>query len=159
MIQIGAVLPAVPVQRLGAHGPEWVPVPALAPGRRMVLFSVPGAFTPACSARHLPGFIENAAAFKAKGVDLLACIAVNDAYVMAAWGEKNHVDDRVLMLADGNGTFTQAVGLAEDGTPYGMGLRSRRYALVADNGKVTHLFVEEPGAYEVSAASHVLAHI
>jgi peroxiredoxin len=103
--------------------------------------------------------MEHAAAFKTGGIDVIACVAVNDAYVMAAWARRNGVDGRVTMLADGNGAFTAAMGLAEDGSPYGMGMRSRRYALVARDGRITRLFVEEPGAYSVSSASHVLTHL
>jgi glutaredoxin/glutathione-dependent peroxiredoxin len=158
-IVIGDPLPDIPVQVLGNNGPEWVSVAKLGRQRHLVLFAVPGAFTPACSARHLPGFMERAAAFKARGVDLIACIAVNDAFVMAAWAERNAVGNRVTMLADGNCAFTRAIGLVEDLTPYGMGFRSRRYALIARDGNVTHLSIEEPGAYAVSAASHVLAHL
>ena len=124
-------------------------------GKKVVLFSVPGAFTPTCSAKHLPGYVERFAEFKKKGVDV-ACIAVNDAFVMNAWAKDQHVPEGLLMLADGNGDFTKAVGLTMDGTGYGMGLRSQRYAMVVDNGVVKKLQVEAPGAFEVSSAEAVL---
>jgi peroxiredoxin len=158
-VRIGDPVPDVPVQTLASDGPQPVSLAALSRTGRLVLFAVPGAFTPACSARHLPGFVEHAADFKAKGVATLACLAVNDAFVMAAWGRSNAVGDRVLMLADGNGDFTRAMGLIQDARPYGMGLRSQRYAMVAERGRISHLFVEEPGAFEVSAAPYVLARI
>jgi peroxiredoxin len=155
-IGVGDSVPEIPLQAHGHNGVTEVLVAALARAGRLVLFAVPGAFTPACSARHLPGFVEHAADFGAKGVATLACVAVNDAFVMAAWGRKNNVGDQVMLLADGNCAFTQAMGLVQDARPYGMGLRSQRYALVAEAGRVTHLFVEEPGAFEVSAAPYVL---
>jgi peroxiredoxin len=122
-----------------------------------VIFALPGAFTPQCSARHLPGFLEHASDFKSKSVDRLACIAVNDVFVMDAWARLNNVDGRILMLADGNGDFTRACGLETDARPYGMGLRSQRYAMVVKDGRVTHLYIDEPGAFEVSAAAYVLS--
>ena len=125
-------------------------------GKKVVLFALPGAFTPTCSAKHLPGFVNNFQAIKAKGVDAIACLSVNDAFVMDAWGKDQNVEDKVMMLADGNGDFTKAVGLTMDGTGYGMGLRSQRYAMVIDNGVVKTLNVEAPGAFEVSSAESVL---
>ena len=125
----------------------------------MVLFAVPGAFTPTCSAKHLPGFVQNAAALKAKGVDTIACIAVNDAFVMAAWGKDQGTDGKVVMLADGSAAFTKALGLELDLMGRGMGIRSQRYALVAQDGKVTHLAVEAPGGFEVSKAESILANV
>lgn len=125
---------------------------------KVLLFSVPGAFTPTCSARHLPGFVDHLADFKAKGIDKVACMAVNDAFVMSAWGKSQNADG-ILMLADGNADFAKKLGLELDATKFGMGLRAQRFALVADKGVVTHLFVEAPGEFKVSAADHVLAAI
>jgi peroxiredoxin len=125
-------------------------------GKKVVLFSVPGAFTPTCSAKHLPGFVERADEILGKGVDTIACMAVNDVFVMHAWG-KGARADRILMLADGNGEFTRALGLELDATGYGMGQRSQRFALIADDGVVSDLFVESPGEFRVSSAEYVLS--
>jgi peroxiredoxin len=125
-------------------------------GKKVVLFSVPGAFTPTCSAKHLPGFVERAEEILGKGVDTIACMAVNDVFVMHAWGKSARAD-RILMLADGNGEFTRALGLELDATGYGMGQRSQRFALVADDGVVSDLFIESPGEFRVSSAEHVLS--
>ena len=126
-------------------------------GKKVVLFSVPGAFTPTCSAKHLPGFIEHAEAIKAKGVDLIACVSVNDVFVMHAWGQSQNVGDKVMMLADGNGEFARKLGLDMDATGFGMGHRAQRFALIADDGKLTSLMVEAPGEFRVSSAQSVLA--
>ena len=158
-VRVGDPVPDVPVQTLDNNGLATISVATLAQVGRLVIFAVPGAFTPACSAKQLPGFVEHAADFKAKGVTTLACIAVNDAFVMEAWGRANHTNGRVRMLADGNALFTRAMGLEQDARPLGMGWRSQRYAMVASGGRITHLFVDEPGAFEVSAAPHVLARI
>ena len=125
-------------------------------GRKVVLIALPGAFTPTCSARHLPGFVEKADALKAKGVDEIACLSVNDGVVMGAWGKDNGAEGKVTLLADGNAEFTTAVGLTMDGSGFGMGTRSQRYAMVVKDGVVEHLFIEEPGAFEVSSADHML---
>jgi peroxiredoxin len=125
-------------------------------GKKVVLFSVPGAFTPTCSAKHLPGFVERADEILGKGVDTIACMAVNDVFVMHAWG-KSAKADRILMLADGNGEFTRTLGLELDATGFGMGQRSQRFALVADDGVVSDLFVESPGEFRVSSAEYVLS--
>ncbi len=124
---------------------------------KVVLFAVPGAFTPTCSDYHLPGFVKRAGDLKAKGVDTIACISVNDAFVMGAWGREHGVGDDVLMLGDGNGTFTEAVGLELDGSGFGLGQRSQRYALVIEDGVVTHVAVEPKGGLDVSSAESVLA--
>ena len=124
--------------------------------KKVVLFAVPGAFTPTCSAKHLPGFVSQADAIKAKGVDSVACMSVNDAFVMGAWGNDQNVGDSVMMLADGNGDFTAAIGLEMDGKGFGMGTRSQRFALIAEDGVVKSLEVEEPGAFKVSSAEHIL---
>jgi len=122
-----------------------------------VLFSVPGAFTPTCSRQHLPGFVEKAAEFQKKGVNSIACMAVNDVFVMDAWGKSANADGKVTMLADGNGDYARALGLELDATGFGMGKRGQRFALVVDNGKVAQVFVEEAGKFKVSSAEHVLA--
>src|SRR5579875_1320502 len=125
-------------------------------GKKVVLFALPGAFTPTCSAKHLPGFVEKAAEIRSKGVDTIACLSVNDAFVMEAWGKQNNADGKVRMLADGNGDFTRAVGLEMDGSGYGLGKRSQRYAMIVDDGVVKMLNVEKPGSFEVSSAEAVL---
>jgi peroxiredoxin (alkyl hydroperoxide reductase subunit C) len=130
---------------------------AIFKGKKVVLFAVPGAFTPTCSARHLPGFVEHAEAIMAKGVDTIACIAVNDVFVMGAWAKDQGTDGKILMLADGSGDFAKAVGLELDLVARGLGVRSQRYALVAEDGIVTFLGVEEGGAFEASKAETVLA--
>jgi peroxiredoxin len=127
-------------------------------GKKVVLFSVPGAFTPTCSAKHLPGFVERADEILGKGVDTIACMAVNDVFVMNAWG-KSAKADRILMLADGNGEFARALGLELDASGFGMGQRSQRFALIADDGVVSDLFVESPGEFRVSSAEHVLSRL
>jgi len=125
--------------------------------KTVVLFSVPGAYTPTCSERHLPGFVDHFDDFKAHGVDTIACMAVNDAFVMDAWGKSQHADGRVMMLADGNGDYARALGLELDASKFGMGTRAQRFALIAKNGRVVHLAVEAPGEFKVSAADAVLA--
>jgi peroxiredoxin len=125
--------------------------------RKVVLFSVPGAFTPTCSAQHLPGFVQNADAIKAKGVDEIVCIAVNDAFVMDAWAKSQNTGSSVTLLADGNGEFTRALGLGLDGSGFGLGQRGQRFAMVVEDGTITHLAVEAPGAFEVSSAERILA--
>eukprot|EP01012_Entosiphon_sulcatum_P012213 TRINITY_DN17631_c0_g1_i1.p2 TRINITY_DN17631_c0_g1~~TRINITY_DN17631_c0_g1_i1.p2 ORF type:complete len:161 (+),score=39.60 TRINITY_DN17631_c0_g1_i1:27-509(+) len=155
-IQVGDAIPSVTLKHLTDNGMQDVTTDSLFKGKKVVLFSVPGAFTPTCSAKHLPGFVQNAEALKAKGVDSIVCLAVNDPFVMRAWGEKNSVGDNVVMLPDGNATFTEALGLTMDGSGYGLGTRGQRFALVAEDGKVTHVAVEKPGAFEVSSAEAVL---
>lgn len=132
--------------------------PLFASGKA-VLFAVPGAYTPTCSARHLPGFMEKASDFRAKGVELIACVSINDAFVMGAWAKKHAVSDDITMLADGNGAFTQALGLGRDMSERGMGLRSQRYAMILQDGIVKELFVETPGGYGVSSAEYVLGKV
>lgn len=128
-------------------------------GKRVVVFALPGAFTPTCSAKHLPGFVQQADAIKGKGIDTIACLAVNDAFVMSAWGKEQKVGDKVMMLADGNGAFTKALGLDFDGSGFGMGTRSQRYAMVVEDGVVKTFNLEAPGAFEVSSAEAVLKEI
>ncbi|MGQ0665053.1 MAG: peroxiredoxin, partial [Pseudomonadota bacterium] len=125
-------------------------------GKKVVLFGLPGAFTPTCSAKHLPGFVEHAGAIKAKGVNAIACLSVNDAFVMDAWGKAQNVAGKVLMLADGNADFTKAVGLELDATANGLGLRCKRFSMLVDNGVIKTLNVEKPGAFEVSSAEAIL---
>lgn len=153
-IQVGDRLPEVNLQRI-REGVETVDTNALFDGRKIVLFAVPGAFTPTCSEKHLPGFVSHFHDFRAKGIEV-ACMAVNDPFVMQAWGQSQHVPDGLMMLADGNGDFTRALGLELDASAYGMGTRAKRFALYAQNGVVTQLEVEAPGEYRVSSAEHML---
>jgi peroxiredoxin len=138
------------------EGPREVDTSELFGAGKVVLFAVPGAFTPTCSAKHLPGFIRHVAEFKAKGVSRIICLSVNDAYVMGAWAKDQKVGESVLMLADGSAAFTRELGLELDLTARGLGIRSQRFALIAEDGVVTHLFVEEPGGFDVSRAEAVL---
>jgi peroxiredoxin len=154
-IQVGDTIPTMKLMQATAEGPREVSTDELFKGK-VVLFAVPGAFTPTCSAKHLPGFVQNAAAFAEKGVDKIVCLAVNDAFVMGAWGKDQGVDGKIVMLADGSAAFTKALGLELDLVPRGMGVRSQRFALVAVDGKVTHLAVEPPGGFDVSKAESLL---
>ena len=156
-LQIGEKIPEVTLKLMNSGGIEDVSTSDFFQGKKVVLFALPGAFTPTCSMKHLPGFVEKAAEIKAKGVDEIACVSVNDAFVMGAWGEANHAGDDVKLLADGNADFTRAVGLDFDGSNFGMGLRSQRYAAVVEDGVVTHLAVEEPMKFEVSSAEAILS--
>jgi peroxiredoxin len=156
MIKPGDRLPALKLMAATPDGPREVDTGELFAGKKIVLFAVPGAFTPTCSAKHLPGFLTHMADFKAKGVDKIICLSVNDAFVMGAWGKDQKVGENIVMLADGAGAFTKAVGLELDLIARGMGVRSQRYALVAEDGIVTHLAVEEPGGFDVSRAEAVL---
>ncbi len=156
-IKVGDTIPSMKLMVASADGPKEISTDDIFKGKKVVLFAVPGAFTPTCSAKHLPGFVQNAEAFKAKGVDEIACIAVNDAFVMDAWGKDQGAGDKVTMLADGAAVFAKAIGLELDLNTRGMGWRSQRYALVAEDGKVTHLGVEAPGGFEVSKAESILA--
>lgn len=155
-LKVGATLPDVTFMTMTADGPVPMSTDDVFAGKRVALFAVPGAFTPTCSAKHLPGFIAKAAELKAKGVDRIACTSVNDVFVMGAWGKDQGVKDDVLMLADGNGDFATAIGLDMDGSRFGMGKRSQRYALVVNDKVVEHFFLDEPGNFEVSSAEHVL---
>jgi peroxiredoxin len=132
---------------------------ALFAGKTVVLFSVPGAFTPTCDAKHLPGFVQHADAFKAKGVDAIVCVSVNDMFVMNAWGKASNVGDKVAMLADGNGDYARALGLELDARGFGMGMRGQRFAIIAKNGVATQVNVEAPGKFEVSSAEYVLGQL
>jgi glutaredoxin/glutathione-dependent peroxiredoxin len=158
-IKVGDRVPAGTFKVMGKDGPSALTTEQLFAGKTVVLFSVPGAFTPTCHARHLPGFVDQAAAFKAKGVDTVACLAVNDVFVMDAWGKASHVGDKIVMLADGNAEFTNALGLGLDASGFGMGQRGQRFAIVAKDGVVTHLNIESGGEFKVSAADHVLGQL
>jgi peroxiredoxin len=155
-IKVGDKVPSAKLQIKTKDGVQTKTTDELFGGKKVVLFALPGAFTPTCSAKHLPGFVNNFQAIKAKGVDAIACLSVNDAFVMDAWGKDQNVEDKVMMLADGNADFTKAVGLTMDGTGYGMGTRSQRYAMVIDHGVIKALNVEAPGAFEVSSAESIL---
>jgi len=157
MIKPGDILPSQKLMAATPDGPREVATDDLFRGKRVVLFAVPGAFTPTCSARHLPGFAEHSAAFKEKGVDTIVCLAVNDAFVMGAWAKAQGVGPEIVMLADGSAQFTKALGLELDLTSRGLGVRSQRFALVADDMRVTHLAVEKPGDFDVSRAEAILA--
>jgi len=156
-IKVGDSLPAdVKLKEMGDGGPKDVTVGELFKGKKVVLFAVPGAFTPTCSMKHLPGFVEQAAAIRQKGVDEVVCLSVNDAFVMGAWGEQQKAKGKVRMVADGNGELTNALGLGVDASGFGMGQRSRRYAMIVDDGKVKELLVEPGGGLNVSSAESVL---
>ncbi len=159
-IQVGDKIPSVTLKHLGAEGPADISADELFGGKRVVLFALPGAFTPTCSAKHLPSFLDRAEAIKAKGVDTIACIAVNDPFVMSAWGEAQNVGDRIDMLADGNGEFARATGLTLDGSGFGLGERTTRFSMIVDNGVVTALNVESnPTEMDVSSADNLLAQL
>ncbi|WP_273009366.1 peroxiredoxin, partial [Spongiibacter tropicus] len=143
-IQVGDTIPAVTLKVMGEKGPQDISTDDIFKGKKVVLFAVPGAFTPGCTLTHLPGYVVNADKIKAKGVDTIACMAVNDAFVMSAWGKSQNADE-ILMLADGNATLTSALGLELDASGFGMGKRSQRFALIADDGVVTQLAVEPAG--------------
>ena len=158
-VKVGDKVPSAKFKFMSADGMKDMTTDELFAGKKVALFALPGAFTPTCSAKHLPGFIEKAAELKAKGIDKIACVSVNDAFVMDAWGKQQNAGDKVAMLGDGNGEFTKAMGLTMDGTANGMGTRSQRYAMVVDNGVIKQLFVEQPRAYEVSSAEHMLKNL
>ncbi|MCH9693728.1 MAG: peroxiredoxin [Gammaproteobacteria bacterium] len=155
-ISAGEKMPAGAFGIMTEAGPGAISTDDLFSGKKVVLVSVPGAFTPTCSAKHLPGFVEQAAALQGKGVDTVACMAVNDVFVMDAWGKDQNVADKVMMLADGNGEYAAALGLEMDGNAFGMGMRGQRFAIVVDDGVATHVGVEAPGAFEVSKAEAIL---
>ena len=158
-IAVGDTLPSTTFTKVTADGREKIEGKDYFAGRRIALFSVPGAFTPTCSARHLPGFIDQAAALRSKGIDEIACTAVNDAFVMSAWSKAAGADGIVTMLADGSADFVKAIGLTLDATAGGMGVRGQRFAMVVNDGTVEQLFVEAPGEFRVSAADHMLAQL
>jgi peroxiredoxin len=158
-IKAGERMPAGTLKVMTKDGPQDLTTEQLFKGKKVVLFSVPGAFTPTCDAKHLPGFVEHAAAIKAKGVDTIACIAVNDVFVMNAWGKSANVADKVTMLADGNGDYAKALGLEMDARGFGMGLRGQRFAVIVNDGVATHVNVEAPREFRVSAADYVLGQL
>ena len=155
-VQVGDKIPQAALTIATADGPQPTNSDDYFAGKRVALFAVPGAFTPTCSARHLPSYVEKAGELKAKGVDEIACISVNDPFVMAAWGERDGSQD-ITMLADGNGAFAEAIGLDFDGSKFGMGKRSQRYSMVVNDGVVEQLNVEAPGEYSASSAETMLA--
>ncbi|WP_370308897.1 peroxiredoxin [Sphingobium abikonense] len=155
-ISKGERIPSTTFTKMTENGPEPVSSDDFFGGKTVAIFSVPGAFTPTCSAKHLPGFIEKADALKAKGVDEIACTAVNDAFVMGAWGKSAGADGKVTMLADGNGEFAKAVGLTMDGSKFGLGTRGQRFSMIVKDGVVEDLNVEEPGDFKVSSADYML---
>lgn len=156
-IQVGDHLPEAKLQLI-REGVETIDTPTLFEGKKVVLFAVPGAFTPTCSERHLPGFVEHFDEFRKKGVEV-ACVSVNDPFVMQAWGQSQHVPDGLRMLADGNGEFTRALGLEMDASAYGMGTRSKRFSLYAEDGVVKQINIEAPGEFRVSSAEHILSQL
>lgn len=155
-IQEGDRMPEGSFGVMTESGPDSLSTDELFSGKKVVLVSVPGAFTPTCSMKHLPGFVEQAEALKAEGVDTVACMAVNDVFVMDAWGKDKGVGDKVLMLADGNGDYTKALGLEMDASGFGMGMRGQRFAIVVDDSTATHVAVEAPGQFEVSKVEAIL---
>jgi peroxiredoxin len=158
-INVGDRVPQTTFMKATSEGPQPVSSDEYFRGRRVALFSVPGAFTPTCSAKHLPGFVDKAEDLKSKGVDEIACTAVNDAFVMGAWAQSSGAADKVTMLSDGNGEFAQALGLTMDGSKYGMGTRGQRYSMIVNDGVVEQLNVEDPGAFNVSSADYMLERI
>jgi peroxiredoxin len=158
-IQIGNKLPSANLHIMTDSGPQAVTTDELFGGKKVVLFALPGAFTPTCSAKHLPGFVTKANEIKAKGIDSIICLSVNDAFVMGAWGKDQNVGDKVIMVADGNGDFTRALGLEMDGSGFGMGKRSQRYSMIVEDGVVKALNVEQPRAFEVSNVETILTQL
>jgi len=158
-IKSGEHMPSGKLKTMTPDGPKDLSTDELFRGKKVVLFSVPGAFTPTCDAKHLPGFIQNTEALRAKGVDTIACMAVNDVFVMNAWGKHSSAGDKVLMLADGNGDYARALGLELDARGFGMGTRGQRFAIVVEDGVATTVNVEAPGQFKVSAAEHILGQL
>ena len=155
-IQVGDTLPSINLMTMTTEGPKPISMTEISSGKKVVLFAVPGAFTPTCSAQHLPGFIEKNLEFRNKGVDVVACVSMNDPFVMKAWGEDRKVGEEVLMLSDGNGEFTAAIGLEMDGSGFGLGTRSQRYAMIIDDGVVSALNVEPGPGIDISSAEKIL---
>ena len=158
-IKAGDRMPSGKLKTMTADGPKDISTDDLFKGKKVVLFSVPGAFTPTCDAKHLPGFIQNVESLKGKGVDTVACMAVNDVFVMNAWGKQSNTGDKVLMLADGNGDYARALGLELDARGFGMGTRGQRFAIVVDDGVAKTVNIEAPGQFKVSAAEHILGQL
>jgi peroxiredoxin len=155
-VKVGDKVPSATLKFLSSEGPKEITTDELFNGKKVAVFAVPGAFTPTCSQRHLPGYVDKYSDLKSKGVDTIACISVNDAFVMGAWGKDQNCGDKVTMLADGSGDFTRAMGLELDARKAGLGMRSQRYSMLVDNGVVTKLHVEAPGKFEVSDAESML---
>lgn len=158
-IKVGDKLPEVTFMEMGSNGPEPRSTADVFGGKTVALFAVPGAYTPTCSAKHLPGFLEKKEELMAKGVDTIACTAVNDAFVMGAWGKESGADGTIRMLADGNGAFAKAIGLELDASGFGMGGRSQRYSMLVKDGVVEQLNVEDGGGFSVSSAEHLLGQL
>lgn len=155
-IKVGDKLPSATLVKATENGPDQVSTDDFFAGRKVALFAVPGAFTPTCSAKHMPGYVDHAEALKAKGVDEIACVSVNDAFVMDAWGKASNAGDKVTLLADGNGQFAKELGLEMDGSKFGMGTRSQRYSMIVNDGVVESLNVEAPGEFKVSSAEYLI---
>ena len=155
-IQVGDKLPSIDLQFKTEEGVQTINTDALFGGKKVVLFALPGAFTPTCSAAHLPGYVVNSDKLFDKGIDSIVCLSVNDAFVMDAWGKQHNADDRIMMIADGSAHFSRAIGLDVDLDAAGMGIRSQRYAMIVEDGTVTKLAVEDPGQFEVSKAESIL---
>jgi len=158
-IKVGDTLPAATFGVMNDGKPGSMTIAELTAGKKVALFAVPGAFTPTCSARHLPGYTEKASEFRARGIDTIACVAVNDVFVMNAWGKDQNVGADVVMLADGNGAFAKAIGLEMDGSKFGMGSRSQRYSMIVEGGVVKQLNVEKPGEFNVSSADYMMGQL
>ena len=158
-IKAGEHMPAGKLKTMTRDGPKDVSTEDLFKGKKVVLFSVPGAFTPTCDAKHLPGYVQLADQIRAKGVDTIACMAVNDVFVMNAWGKASGAADKVLMLADGNGEYARALGLELDARGFGMGLRGQRFAIIVEDGVARYVSIEAPGQFKVSGAEHILAQL
>ena len=158
-IQVGDRLPSATLTTMTAEGPKPLTTSELCEGKKVVLFAVPGAFTPTCSVQHLPGYVDNAQSLKDKGVDTVACVSVNDPFVMGAWGKDREVGEDLMMLSDGNGDFTAAIGLELDGSGFGLGTRSQRYAMIIDDGVVSTLNVESGPGLDVSSAETILSEL
>jgi len=155
-IQVGDRIPSVNVMTMGESGPEGISTDTIFQGKTVALFGVPGAFTPTCSARHLPGFVQHADEIKGKGIDSIVCVAVNDVFVMDAWGKDQNADDKVLMIADGDAEFTKAAGLELDLHGKGLGLRNQRFSMVVEDGVVKSMNIDPPGAFEATSAEEML---
>jgi peroxiredoxin len=158
-IKPGDKIPAATLMEMQDGKPAPVSTDSFFAGKKVALFALPGAFTPTCSAKHVPGYVDNYDTLKSKGIDAIACVSVNDAFVMGAWGKDQKADGKVHMLADCNGDFTRAIGLEFDASKFGMGKRSQRYSMIVDNGVVKTVNVEEPGAFEVSSAEHIITQL
>ena len=159
MIKVGDRIPSATLREVKESGAQEITTDEFFKGKKVALFAVPGAFTSTCSVKHLPSFANNAEALKKKGIDRIACVAVNDASVMKAWGEHSKTSDTVTMLSDGNGDFARALGVEADMSKFGLGKRSRRYSMLVDNGVVKQFNLEEPGAYGISSGDHLLSHL